>query len=187
MEEDSGSLSLAAKYSLEDKISQSAQRQFDISSDRRIMANLQIVEKLNLSSHKVNLLGSVIADILIKATKDSPNVLSHNHEINENLPKEILNIYFDIIHFMTESHFSVMRGKWTGSFNLNDLNRVIIKKDKYTLYYKKNFDQLYLLIIEGFAPNSWYGPFIKTGSAIENNFDKIFLLKIMSRQLYEIK
>ncbi|MGA2407164.1 MAG: hypothetical protein ABSF81_10495 [Bacteroidales bacterium] len=187
MEEDPGPLSLAAKYSLEDKISKSAQRQFDNRSDKRIMVNLQIVQKLNLSSHKINHLGSEIAQILIKATKDYPNVLSHHHEINENLPKEILNIYFDITPFMTESHFSVIRGKWTDSFNLNDLNRIIIKKDKYALNYRLKVDKLYLLIIEGFAPNSWYGPFTMTGSIIENNFDKIFLLKIMSRQLYEIK
>lgn len=187
MEEDSGPLSLAAKYSLEEKIAKSAQRQFDNRSDKRIMVNLQIVEKLNLPSYKITHLASEIAQILINTTKDFPDVLSNNHEIIENLPNEILNIYFDITPFLTESHFTVMRGKWTGSFNINDLVRLIIKKNKYTLDYRRKVDLLYLLIIEGFAPKSWYGSFMMTGSAIENDFDKVFLLKIMSRQLYKIK
>lgn len=187
MEENSGQSSLAAKYSLEDKIAKSARIKFDLRSDKRIMANLQIIDNLRLSSNKIDNVAGEIAEILFKTTKNFPNVLSHDHEITENLPKDILNIYFGITPFMTESQFSVMRGKWTGSFDLNDLNRVIDKKDKNISAYKKKVDQLYLLIIEGFVPNSWYGPFTMTGSTTKNSFDKIFLLKIMSRQLFEIK
>ena len=187
MEEDSGPSSLAAKYSLEDKIAKSSRIKFDLASNKRIMANLHIRDNLSLPSNKIHSISKEIADLITRTTENYPNTLSYNYEINENLPKEILAIYFDIAPFMTESHFSVMRGKWTGSFNINDLNRAIEKKDKNIPKYRKKADSIYLVIIEGFAPNSWFGPFIKTGTYIKNSFDKIFLLKIMSRELFQIK
>jgi len=177
----------SAKYSLEDKIAKSAQRQFDLVSNRQLMVNLQIVENLRLSLSKVDHLASQIVEVLLKSTKDSPNVLTHNLEITENLPNGILNIYYDITPFLTESLFSVMRGKWTGSFTLNDLNRAINKKETYISLYRRKVDLIYLLIIEGFSFSSHLGSFEKIGSIAANGFDKIFLLKVMSRQLFEIK
>jgi hypothetical protein len=187
MENISQPFSSAAKYSLEDKIAKSDQRQFDLISNKKLMVNLQIVENLNLPQHKINYLASQIVDILTNTINDKPYVLSHNLEIIENLPKQIVNIYYDITPFLTESHFSVMRSKWTGSFNLNDLNRSIGKKENNVKTYRKNVDLIYLLIIEGFTFSSYLGPFEKKGNIINNSFDKIFLLKVMSRELFEIK
>jgi len=177
----------SAKYSLEDKIAKSAQRQFDLVSNKKLMVNLQIVDNLKLPLNKVNHLASQIVEVLLKTIKDSPNVLTHNLEITESLPNGILNIYYDITPFLHESLFSVMRGKWTGSFTMNDLNRAISKKETYISLYRKKVDLVYLLIIEGFSFSSYLGPFEMIGSIISNGFDKIYLLKVMSRQLFEIK
>src|SRR5664280_2102331 len=116
MEDVVSQFSTAAKYAREDKIAKSAQQKYDLISSKRIITHLQIVENLKLPKHKIEVLGDQIAEILVKTTKDSPYILSHNLEIIDDLPNGILGIYYDITPFMPESHFSVWRGKWTGSF-----------------------------------------------------------------------
>ena len=177
----------AAKYALEDKIAKSAQQKYDLKSNKRIIAHLQIVENLNLPKHKIEMLGNQISEILIKTTKDSPYILSHHHEIIDDLPNGILGIYYDMTTFMPESHFSVWRGKWTGSFDINHLNIAISKKENNIKAYRRNVDQIYLLIIEGFSFRSYLGPFEFKGTTSDNSFDKIFLLQVMSRLLFNIK
>ena len=63
----------------------------------------------------------------------------------------------------------------------------INKKEKNINQYRKIVDQIYLLIIEGFNFSGNLGQFEFKGSLTENNFDKIFLLQILSRRLHEIK
>jgi hypothetical protein len=187
MEDVVSPFSTAAKYALEDKIAKSAQQKYDLKSNKRIIAHLQIVENLNLPKHKIEMLGNQISEILIKTTKDSPYILSHHHEIIDDLPNGILGIYYDMTTFMPESHFSVWRGKWTGSFDINHLNIAISKKENNIKAYRRNVDQIYLLIIEGFSFSSYLGPFEFKGTTIDNSFDKIFLLQVMSRLLFNIK
>ena len=74
--------SSAAKYSLEDKIAKSAQRQYDLISDKKLMVNLQIVENLDFPLSKIDSLSSQISDTLLNVIKDKPYCLSHNFEIN---------------------------------------------------------------------------------------------------------
>ena len=187
MEETKLSISSAAKYSIEDKIAKSAQRQYDNISDKRLNVNLQIANNLNISKNRVDHLSRLISEILRDEIKDFPYAITHNLEINADLPEEILGIYYDVYPFLDESHFSVMRGKWTGSFNIIDLNRAIRKKECYTPLYKSKTDLVYLLILEGLSFSSYLGPFEMIGTIVDNSFDKIFLLKILSRQLFEIK
>ena len=187
MEDVVSPFSTAARYALEDKIAKSAQRKYDLVSNKRIIAHLQISENIKLPMHKIEILGNQIAEILIFTTKDMPYVLSHHHEIIDDLPNGILGIYYDITPFMTDSHFSVWRGKWTGTFDINYLNKAIIKKENYITAYRQNVDQIYLLIIEGFTFSSYLGQFEHKGTLCDNTFDKIFLLQVMSRQLFKIK
>jgi hypothetical protein len=187
MEDVASTFSTPARYALEDKIAKSAQLKYDLISNKRIIAHLQIVENLKLPKHKIEVLGNQISEILLQTTKDSPYILSHHHEIIDDLPNGILGIYYDMTPFMPESHFSVWRGKWTGSFDINHLNKTITKKENNINAYRRNVDQIYLLIIEGFSFSSYLGPFEFKGTTIDNSFDKIFLLQVMSRQLYNIK
>jgi hypothetical protein len=179
--------STPAKYAIEDKIAKSAQQKFELISSKRIIVHLQIVENLILPKHKIEVLGNQIAEILVETIKDSSYILSHHLEIIEDLPNGILGIYYDIAPFMPESHFSVWRGKWTGSFDINYLNKAISKKENNIMTYRRNVNQIYLLIIEGFSFSSYLGPFEFRGTAIDNSFDKIFLLQVMSRLLFKIK
>ena len=80
-----------------------------------------------------------------------------------------------------------MRSKWLENFSTEDLNRLIIKKDKYIPNYLKKVDSVYLLIVEGFIPKSWYGDFENIGSLVNNRFNKIFLLRYMSRKIHVLK
>lgn len=187
MEQKVQTYSSAAKYSLEDKIAKSAQIQYDSLSGKKVLAHLRFADNLKLPLREVDTLAATIAKAILNSVKDLPYVLSHNQEIQDDLPKGVSGIYYDIAPFMPESHFSIWRGKWTGSFNIDFLNKVINKKEKNISSYRKNLDQIYLLIIEGFNFSGYLGQFEFKGSLTENNFDKIFLLQIMSRQLHEIK
>lgn len=187
MDEEYGGSSLAAKYSSEDKIVKLSRINFDLLTNKRIFANLHFRDKLKIKSNRKEQISREIATILVNTTNNYPNVLIHNLEINDNLPNELLNIYFDIAPFLEDSHFMAMRGKWTGPFNINELNRIVEKKDKNLFAYKTRTDQVYLVIIEGFIPNSMYGEFLNSGTLIKNGFDKVFLLRIMSKKLFEIK
>ena len=187
MEEKVHPYSSAAKYSLEDKIAKSAQIQYNSLSIKKVQAHLRFADNLNLALSEVDTLAAKISKIILNSVNEVPYILSHNYEIQDNLPKGVSGIYYDIAPFMSESHFSIWRGKWTGSFSIDYLNKVINKKEKNINQYRKIVDQIYLLIIEGFNFSGNLGQFEFKGSLTENNFDKIFLLQILSRRLHEIK
>jgi hypothetical protein len=187
MEEKVQTYSSAARYSLEDKIAKSAQVQYDFLSSKKILSHLRFVDNLKLALSEVDTMATKIAITILNSVTKLPYVLSQSFEIQDDLPKGVSGIYFDIAPFMPESHFSVMRGKWTGSFDIDFLNKTINKKEKNIIPYRKKVDQIYLLIIEGFNFSGYLGQFEQKGLLTKNSFDKIFLLQIMSRQLHEIK
>jgi hypothetical protein len=176
-----------AKYSLEDKVVRFAKADFDKQNNKRIVANIQFQDNLKLNSKRIKELALEISNRIQISAMDFPNIIYHKLEITDNLPVEVLHIYFDIAPYLDKSIFQAMRSKWVGKFNLNDLNRLISMKEKNISVYLKKVDKIYLLITEGFIPNSWIGDFENNGALINNRFDKIFLLKVMSHTLYELK
>ena len=80
-----------------------------------------------------------------------------------------------------------MRSKCSGTFNIENLSPVVIKKNTLIPRYKTNVDIVYLVIIESFSAHSNNGEFLQTGSIVPNDFDKIFLFNILSNKLFEIK
>jgi hypothetical protein len=179
--------SLVSRYALEDKIARLAKAIFDNASLKRVMVNIAFQDRLIVPAKRVKPLAHELVSILIKKTEDPSIANSINLEILEDLPNEISSIYFDIAKFLDESIFNAMRSKWVGDFDINELNRPLEKKEKYIKSYKQNTDKIYLLITEGFVPNSWYGRFVENGKLNDTKFDKVFFLRLLSRQLYEIK
>jgi hypothetical protein len=180
-------ISVPVKYSLEDKVVRYSNEDFDKHSDKRIVANIQFQDDLKLRSKRIKELALEISNRIQITVKDFPNIIYHKLEVTDNLPAGVLHIYFDIAPYLDKSIFQAMRSKWIGKFNLNDLNRLISKKEKNIPNYLNKVNQIYLLITEGFIPNSWIGDFENNGVMINNRFDKIFLLKVMSHNLYELK
>ena len=177
---------LSKKYALEDKIAKQTIIEFDQQCNKRIWASIQFQDKLSISSARKKGLAQEISSMLINTINSYPEE-TNNIEITENLPNELQGIYFDIVSFLTESLIYSMRSKWSGTFNIENLSPVVIKKNTLIPRYKTNVDIVYLVIIESFSAHSNNGEFLQTGSIVPNDFDKIFLFNILSNKLFEIK
>ncbi len=140
-----------------------------------------------MNNGRVKELGQQIAQLLYIETLHLPdNELLYNREVGGILPVELSSISFDVAPFLEELIWQPLRQKFIENLEAKHLNRTIEKKEKLIEAYKTKADKIFLLMTEGFIPKSWYGDF-KDRQIKECQFDKVFLLRIMTNELIELK
>lgn len=177
----------AQRYSLEDRIVSKARMEFQKYSNKRVWAVIEFEINLSLSKLRSQKLACEIAESVYKNTRNLPDDrILYNGEIYEGLPPEIRFISFDIIPEMEGIEWMPMRSKLAEPLESYHLNRAVTKKEKRIPEYKKKVDEIYLLIMEGFLPKSWYWDH-KDLSIDSTEFDKVFLLRLMRNELIVLK
>lgn len=174
-------------YSIEDKVTEYAKTEFEKLTKKKLLVSIGFHDNLKMNNRRVKELGQQIAHLLYKQTLHLPdNELFYSGEIKGILPTELSLISFDIVPFLDELIWQPIRQKFIEYLEAKHLNKAIEKKEKLIAAYKTKADKVFLLMTEGFLPRSWYGDF-KDRQIQDSQFDKVFLLRIMTNELIELK
>lgn len=174
-------------YSLEGKITEHAKNEFTKLTKKKLLVSIEFRDNLRMNNGRIKELGQEIAQLLYNQTLYLPdNELCYNGEVKGILPRELSLISFDVAPLLNELIWQPIRQKFIENLEAKHLNKVIEKKEKLISVYRTKADKIFLLMTKGFIPNSWYGDFIDRRIK-DSQFDKVFLLRIMTNELIELQ
>jgi hypothetical protein len=185
--ESSNVFSPAAKYALEDRIIRHAKAGMQKLRNIMLFVTIRFRDGLIINAKRVKKLGEEISQVVYERTLHLSEIEPLEHQvIVEDLPDELDLISFDVAPCLDEPEWHAIRQKGIEHLDIERIDRVISRKEEVVMTCRTKADRVYLVIVDGLGPRSWYHDFLQ-GQIRETSFDKVFLLRIMVNQLVELK
>jgi len=178
---------ITKKFSLENKIVKTSFDLYTKSCAIPIGVRMSFLKNFECRNHEITKMGKELSDIIVKEVEKFDLSRMSKFEKRDGLPKQITCISGIFFPEISETLWYATQGGFLPNIDNRELIKLILKKEILIPKYKLKVDQIYLLIIEGNPPISWFYKFVDWRSNnLYTSFDKIFLLRRQEHKLYEL-
>ncbi|MFC5271314.1 hypothetical protein [Adhaeribacter terreus] len=180
--------SLVEKYSFENQIIEKTQQIFNSRNNIPLNIRFDFVNEFKLSKDQISIPAIKFCSIIEEHTKNKSLNEHFNFSIEEDLPKELNKISGYFFPEINESVWYSGKSMFLPNLSQEQIKTAIIDKEKKAPSYRKQADDLILLLVEGIPPYSWFDKIEKVNfENFTSCFDKIFIIRNLSNELVQIK
>jgi hypothetical protein len=178
----------AQKHATENSILKTAEYLFSHNSGLPLYVRFHFSENLLLNLKQREILAERICQLVEVETRDQVLSERFSFSVSKNLPDELIYVDGDYFPNVTDSCWYSAKGSFLPNLTKREILNVIRKKEKKMGNYIARVDKAILVIAEGEIPNSCFNE-IETFEKDEliTKFDKVFIIRGISKQLIEIK
>jgi hypothetical protein len=171
-----------------DKIVCQAEKEFLTHSNITLNANIVFVDNLSINQKRQKELAVEIAS-MVQDTILGQNLETHfRFSLDYPLPKELKFISGFYHPLSKTSIWYSAQGAFLPNAKPEEIIHIISQKERKINNYKKSCTQIYLVIIEGLPPYSWYDSFNEVSeTTFYTKFEKVFIYRNLGENLIELK
>lgn len=174
-------------FTLEEQITEQAQKYFSENKNIHLTLGINFERNFKCKKNEINELAKEIARIVEFETSKFDLQNKKYFQIEYCLPEQINCIMVSYSPKNDDSVWYSPQGGIIPEISNKQIEALINKKSKFIPKYRMKVDSIYLLIVEGFIPISWFSEFKNWDkSKITTDFDKVFLLRSRKNKLYEL-
>lgn len=170
-----------------EKIVDNAHKEFTLVSNIPLTIEFRFVKNLRISRNRIISLSKEISGIVCEQVRNIGGRTIHDFRVEHPLPKEMSGIYGYYHPSSTTSIWYPAEGRWLPDIDPKEVQKLIDKKNVKVADYLQKCDEVWLLIVEGIPPYSWFD---NKEEAISVNylssFQKIIMLRSLSNKVYEL-
>jgi len=179
--------SVAQNYDLETKIVKMAKEVFLFKNHIPLHLRINFQQNFNCRDISIEILAKEIAQIVEEETREFDLKKTNQFLRDDPLPNQLVQIRAFYVPEVGDSVWVSLQAKFLPDIDNNQVEKLIIKKSELITKYKQKSELIYLIIVEGRIPLSWFNNLKDWGSSkFTSNFDKVFLLRIQENKLVEL-
>lgn len=173
--------------SFQNRLREDMQTRYDQICNIPLSVSIEFSEDIRLKSNEKNKFIEETVELVCNEVQK--NNIKNNERINIVCPDKKIE-FITVWHFsrLEKSIWQCGKGMCIPNPLLDDIKKIIDKKNKLIGTYKKNYDLKWLLIVETGEPSSMYDDYTDICNyQYKSNFDRIFVLRYWSNTFIELK
>ena len=176
------------RFSIEEKIIEKVRIDFLQRTKIPLHVVFHFADRFNLSRKDVELISKRIGCTIEKSVTEYDLNFHFNLTINNDLPDFVHYININYFPTVTDSSWYSAKSKFLPNLTKDQIKEAVYGKEQKIIDYKRKVDKVFLLIIEGLVPESWFDKVEEIPKTeLGNSFEKIFIMRNLENQLIEIK
>lgn len=178
----------AQRYSLEDKITLQARDIFIAKYAVPLNLSIAFKDHFQCAYNRIEEVANEISEFVFNQISEKDRNAYFRVTVDSKLPSICSYIQIGYLPTATEHIWYSGKAMFVPNPEITELENLIRLKEGKLVEYRKKCDLVYLLIIEGIVPYSWYDNFNEVNRHIyRTNFDKVIVLRNIANRLIELK